>query len=81
MTAEAKVQKDSGQTEWKRLRKENHFLDCEVLNVTAAHILQMHLVRTSKKVEPTEPAETVKGIAPPPARTQVAQRRNWTTNW
>jgi phage terminase large subunit GpA-like protein len=66
MTAEAKVAKPSGQTTWVRLRKDNHYLDAEALNVAAAHILQVHLLRH----EP--PADT-----PRPAPKHEDEQRRW----
>ncbi len=41
ITAEAKVIKPSGQSVWVKIRKDNHYLDCEYMNVAAAHILQV----------------------------------------
>lgn len=85
MTAEAKVRKgDDGGTEWKRLRKDNHYFDCEVLNVAAAHILQMHLLRPKKdEAETTEPEETAPDPAPQPPkpRPRPQARRDWVTRW
>jgi phage terminase large subunit GpA-like protein len=70
MTAEAKVAKPSGQTTWVRLRKDNHYLDAEALNVAAAHILQVHLLRDT----PPEPKE-------PKAAESSTPQRNYTTEW
>jgi phage terminase large subunit GpA-like protein len=78
MTAEAKVQKDSGQTAWKTLRKDNHYFDCEVLNVAAAHILQMHLVR-KKSPEPEAPEPELETA--PIRRPRLPNRKSWVTNW
>jgi phage terminase large subunit GpA-like protein len=71
LTAEAKVAKPSGQTLWVRLRRANHYFDCEVLNVSAAHILQVHLLRPPEQKE--EPKDDVK--------VSKAPRRNWTKQW
>lgn len=47
LTAEARVVKPSGKVVWVKVRKDNHYLDCEYLNVAGAHMLQMHtLVET-----------------------------------
>lgn len=45
LVAEARSVKPSGQITWIRIRKDNHYLDCEALNVAAAHILQIHTLR------------------------------------
>lgn len=71
LTAETKVAKPSGQTAWVALRKANHYFDCEVLNVAAAHILGVHLLRDEPKAKPPEGP---KSEALPP-------RRNWVKNW
>lgn len=71
LTAEAKVAKPSGQIEWKRVRKANHYLDCEVLNVAAAHILQVHLLRP----EPVLPAPQPTNDGDRPS--WVGQRSGW----
>lgn len=83
MAAEAKVSKPSGQTEWIRVRKDNHYFDCEVLNVAAAHILQMHMLRP-KKDEPETKDEPEKAPDPAPTpkqRRQHLPRRDWVTRW
>jgi phage terminase large subunit GpA-like protein len=53
ITAEAKKVSDSGAVEWVRVRKANHYLDCEVLNIAAAHILGVHLLRNETPKEPS----------------------------
>ena len=45
LTAEARIETKPGVFLWKRLRKANHYLDCAVLNVAAAHILGVHNIR------------------------------------
>lgn len=79
MTAEAKVAKSNGQTEWKRVRRDNHYLDAEALNVACAHILQMHLVRPKKEPAAPEPDDEVEPPAPKPAVRRPA--RNWVRDW
>ena len=39
--------KPSGQATWIRVRRENHYLDCEALNVAAAYMLGLHAYRRS----------------------------------
>jgi phage terminase large subunit GpA-like protein len=48
VTAEARVMKPSGQAVWVRVRGENHFLDCEVINVAMAQSLGVHRRRKGK---------------------------------
>lgn len=48
LTAEARVTKPSGHFVWVRIRQDNHYLDCEVLNVAAAYMLQLHMLRQQK---------------------------------
>ncbi len=45
LTAEARIETKPGVYLWKRVRKANHYLDCAVLNVAAAHILGVHHIR------------------------------------
>lgn len=72
-----KVDPETGRTEWVRVRKDNHYFDCEVLNVASAHILQMHLLRPPK-VEPTPEPK----IDPPLQRVvRPPVRRNWVRQW
>lgn len=77
LTAEAKKSDDEGRSSWVRIRKENHYFDCEVLNVAAAHILQVHLMRP-KKAEPEPEVEP----EPPPQirRPQRPSRRSGFVN-
>lgn len=74
MTSEAKAVEDSGKTYWKRVRPDNHYFDCEVLNVAAAHILNVHAIRNQPVAEEVE---TPAASSAPRARS----RRNWVTSW
>lgn len=47
LTAEARVPKPSGLATWVKIRNENHFLDCEAINVAIAQSLGFH--RRSRK--------------------------------
>lgn len=49
VTAEARTVKPSGQAVWIRVRKENHFLDCEAGNVSMAHVLGLHRKRAKRQ--------------------------------
>lgn len=73
MTAETKVAKPSGQTAWITVRKANHDFDCEVLNVAAAHILQVHLLRP----EPESPPPSEAPVEAPPPASWVGRRESW----
>lgn len=42
LVAEQRIVKPSGGVYWARIRRENHFLDCEALNVAGAMMLQVH---------------------------------------
>jgi phage terminase large subunit GpA-like protein len=48
LTAEARTVKPTGQAVWIRIRRENHFLDCEAGNVAMAYSLGLHRVRRKK---------------------------------
>lgn len=45
LVAEARTVKPSGHIVWIKVRKDNHYLDCEALNVAAAHILHVHTLK------------------------------------
>jgi phage terminase large subunit GpA-like protein len=49
LVAESRVLKASGRVVWVRSRKANHYLDAEVLNAAAAHLLSVH------KIQPPQP--------------------------
>jgi phage terminase large subunit GpA-like protein len=89
VTAEARVPKPSGRVVWVRIRKDNHHLDCEALNVVAAHSLGVHRLREKAKQEssPLDAVEAPPGTDPhkpneirrpaAPAR----RRGDWVRNW
>lgn len=78
VTAEARVTKPSGRVVWVRIRKDNHYLDCEALNVAAAYSLGLHRIkdRTLPEAE-GEPATAPqpRPVNKPPAAPQ--QRPSW----
>lgn len=51
MVSEARVVKPSGAVTWVKVFAENHLLDCESMNVAAAHMLGLHLMQPSKAVK------------------------------
>lgn len=83
VTAEARTVSPSGRVSWIRVRRDNHFLDCEAINVAVAHSLGVNRMRQRKAVEPqqtpeevsTEPAE-----APPPLPIRRPSR-GWVKGW
>lgn len=94
VTAEARVPKPSGRVAWVQIRKDNHYLDCEALNVAAAHSLGIHRLRPKAQRQgdaTTDEAEAPTAVneeptSPPdfrrPQRAAPARRRpNWATNW
>jgi phage terminase large subunit GpA-like protein len=85
--SESRVVKKSGQVIWVRSRTANHYLDAEVLNAAAGHILGVHTIRAPKASSPAIANPPV--VSPPVQKTphrphwaqQVPRRRNWTTTW
>jgi phage terminase large subunit GpA-like protein len=67
VTAEARTVKPSGRAVWVRIRKDNHYLDCEAINVAVAHSLGVHRMRAKQMAN--APAEVVgtPAIEPEPA--------------
>jgi phage terminase large subunit GpA-like protein len=83
VTAEARVVKPSGRVAWVRLRKDNHFLDCEALNVAAAHALGIHRMK-DPPASPEGPPPGSAGPAPvstvEPAAAKQPTRQAWVGN-
>jgi phage terminase large subunit GpA-like protein len=75
LTAEARTVKPSGRVAWVTIRRDNHFLDCEMLNVAAAYALGVHRMRDDPVVRaaPVAPTPRVEPTAPP-------QRQAWMSN-
>ena len=89
IVAEHRAVNPSGRVQWVRVRRENHFLDCEAGNVAAAHILRLHGLPKLKSDEAVEAAPdsaaaqepaAIAQAAPPKPRV-MAPKRNWTTGW
>lgn len=82
VTAEARVVKPSGRVAWIRIRKENHFLDCEALNVAAAHSLGIHRQREPVAAAPQTAAPPGAPEQRPTASSSLPiKRRTWATRW
>ena len=45
VTAESRIILSNGRPRWEKIRKANHFLDCEMMNAAGAHILRLHRLR------------------------------------
>lgn len=83
VTAEARVAKPSGRVAWVRIRRENHFLDCEALNVAAAHSLGIHRMREKEaapSVDPPKPTEPIIERIQQ-ARRPMPRRGSWVGRW
>jgi phage terminase large subunit GpA-like protein len=89
LTAEARTVKASGRAVWVRVRRENHGLDCEALNVVCAYVLGLERMRpkaaSNASASSTEPAppkpSPVKPNHPVNHPAFRPYRKNWTTNW
>jgi phage terminase large subunit GpA-like protein len=87
LVAEARTVGASGRVHWIRIRRENHFLDVEGLNVAAAHILRLHALPKIEKQETAAPREkATQPVANPQPAAQQPQirapgRGNWVTSW
>lgn len=95
VVAETRGTSSSGKVVWERLRRENHYLDCEAMNAAAAHILRLHAL-PKPKAAPASSEDAVTGGEPAQAAEKPAQtgaqqspkrkvlmppRRNFTTGW
>ena len=70
VTAEAPVIKPSGQPVWVRNRKDNHYLDCEYMQIAGAHMLRIHAMEApvSNDDQPPSPAPERKRQEQQPSR-------------
>lgn len=83
LVAEQRVAKPNGRVIWIRTRKDNHYLDAEVLNAAAAHLLRIRAMRPSKPTASTPAKPATAEFAPPLRARQAPPRRrsNWITGW
>ncbi len=80
IVAEARmVSETTGKVLWERIRRENHWLDCEGLNAAAAHILRLHALQRPASLRKADeedasarPAQ--KSAKPAPEVTKAAER-------
>jgi phage terminase large subunit GpA-like protein len=80
ITAEARTVNPSGRVAWVRVRKDNHFLDCEAINVAVAHSLGVHRVRDKPKAKPEEAAPEAPKVQQIPQRRTIPSR-GWVKGW
>lgn len=84
--AESRVAKRSGQVVWVRSKKANHFLDCEVLNAAAGHLIGVHTIKATTApngavtTPTTEPAPSPLSI-PNRGAAPIRRSNNWVKNW
>ena len=89
LTSEARVPKPSGLATWVKIRSENHFLDCEAINVAMAQSLGVHRKRVKTALPPAEDKQTSPEVvekapafnAPVMPRANRFRSRNWTKQW
>lgn len=83
VTAEARVVNATGRAQWIKLRKDNHYLDIEALNVAGAQILRVHaMARPESSPKDEQAAEQPRVPSPQPRSTGAPRRHgNWTTDW
>jgi phage terminase large subunit GpA-like protein len=86
LVAEHRAVNPSGKVTWLRIRRDNHYLDVEALNVAAAHILRLHMLPkpADSRAKPAEPA--VQKPVDPPESAPISRpipraRRNWVTGF
>lgn len=71
ITAETRMAKPSGQFVWIRIRKENHFFDCESMSVAGAYMLGIHLLNAPAHM----PAARTNTGAPPAHTPRKSRKR------
>jgi phage terminase large subunit GpA-like protein len=81
LVAEQRVVKPSGRVVWIKVARDNHYLDCEALNATAAHSLSVYNLRVQP--EEDEPQDEQEQPKVQPKRLQPIPRRrgNWVDSW
>ena len=82
LVAEQRLVKASGRVTWIKTSRDNHFLDCEALNVAAAHILGVH---TLKAKTPDDKVTNKQIYRPASARQRgwinTARKGSWVREW
>jgi phage terminase large subunit GpA-like protein len=80
MVAETRLLNAAGKPHWVKLAAENHFLDCEALNVAAAHILRVpQTLRRIERETDAEPQQTA--VKPQPAAPAQQKRTRTHSRW
>lgn len=90
VTAETRVPKPSGLAVWVKVRGENHYFDCEVINLAMAYSLGIHRrsrpktaeqrVEEAEEAMPTPMPSVPPKASRPPTQTQ-RRPSNWATSW
>lgn len=90
VTAETRMVKASGRVVWVRLRKANHYFDCEYMQAAGAHILGFWKLRKPELEEEPEPEEAApesptrlaeQNRSKAPRKKARRQRRNWVNRY
>jgi phage terminase large subunit GpA-like protein len=85
LVAEHRAVNPSGKVTWLRIRRDNHYLDVEALNVAAAHILRLHMLPkpADSRAKPVEPIQKpVEAPESAPIQRPIPRaRRNWVTGF
>lgn len=56
--SESRVRRPNGQPTWIARTRNNHYLDCEALNVAAGHLLNVHAIREGRGTKEIKAVET-----------------------
>lgn len=81
VTAEARVVKASGKAAWVRVRKDNHLLDCEAINVAVAHSLGVNRMRENERAQPDKPPAPEQAPVFNAPRRIKPPRASWVNGW
>lgn len=80
LVAEARLAELNGRATWLRLRKANHALDCEAMNVAAIHMLGGHMMVRPRADTKPEAGEASPTPSSPSTRTSVNPGARWATS-
>lgn len=72
MTSERRVMSRSGKPSWLRVRRSNHYWDCEVMAYAAAYRMHVHAIPEEVPAAPEAPERATRRAAP-----QKPARRQW----